>query len=64
MLLVSVMEDKGFSVIFRRGKVLIYREGASPNTTMKIMVREGNLYKLQRNLIQALIHDSDNMYKL
>ena len=63
-LLVSVMEDKGFAIIFRRWKVLIYLEGATPNTTRKIGVREGNLYRLQGKLVQALVHDNGNLCEL
>ena len=46
LLSVSVMEEKGFVVIFRRGQVLIHEEGANTNTSVMIGVREGNLYKL------------------
>jgi hypothetical protein len=61
---VSVMEDRGFSVIFQRGKVLICLEGASPDTTVVIGVREGNLYRLQGKLVQDLVHDNDNLCEL
>jgi hypothetical protein len=44
---VSVLEDKGFVVMFKKGKVLIRPEGASPDTTVSIGVREGKLYRLQ-----------------
>jgi hypothetical protein len=61
LLLVSVMEDKGFVVIFQRGRVLIRLEGAIPDTTMRIRVRERNLYTLQGKPVQALVHDNDNL---
>jgi hypothetical protein len=61
---VSVMEDKGFAVMFKKGKVLIRPEGASPDTTVSIGVREGNLYRLKGKPIQALVHDSDNLCEL
>jgi hypothetical protein len=64
LLSVSVMEDKGFVVIFQKGQVLICPEGASPDTTVVIGVREGNLYRLQGKPIQALVHDSDNLCEL
>jgi hypothetical protein len=64
LLSVSVMEDKGFVVIFQRGQVLIRLEGASPDTTVRIGVREGNLYRLQGKPVQALVHDSDNLCEL
>jgi hypothetical protein len=47
LLSVSVLEDMGFAVTFQRGKVLICSEGAIPDTTMSIGVREGRLYRLQ-----------------
>jgi hypothetical protein len=40
------LEDKGF-VLFSERKVLICSEGAIPDTTMSIGVREGRLYRLQ-----------------
>ena len=46
-LLVSVMEDKGFVVMFKKGQVLIHLEGASPDTKVVIGVREGSLYRLK-----------------
>jgi hypothetical protein len=64
LLPVSVMEDKGFAIIFQRGKLLIRPKGASLDTTMRIGVREGNLYRLQGKLVQALVHDSDNLCEL
>jgi hypothetical protein len=41
-------------VMFKKGKVLICPKGDIPDTTMSIGVREGNLYRLQGNPIQAL----------
>jgi hypothetical protein len=32
-----------------------------PNTTMIIGVREVNIYRLQGELVQALVHTSDNL---
>jgi hypothetical protein len=46
LLSVSIMEDMGFVVIFQRGQVLIHLEGASPDTVVRIGVRERNLYRL------------------
>jgi hypothetical protein len=63
-LLVLVMEKNYFSMIFQRGKVLILSEGASPDTTLSIGVRDGNLYRLQGKPIQALVHDNDNLCEL
>ena len=43
---VLAMEDMRFVVMFKKEKVLICPEGDSPNTTMRIGVRERNLYSL------------------
>jgi hypothetical protein len=51
---VSVMEDRGFVVMFKKGKVLVCPEGSSLDTSMSIGVREGNLYSLQVKSVQAL----------
>jgi hypothetical protein len=47
LLLVSVMEDKGFAVEFKNQQVLIKPKEYSPDTTQVIGVREGKLYRLQ-----------------
>jgi hypothetical protein len=36
---VSIMEDRGFGVMFKKGQVLIHLEGASPDTAVSIGVR-------------------------
>jgi hypothetical protein len=58
---ISVMENKGFS---KRGQVLIRLEGAIPNIAVNISFREGKLYRLKDNLVQALVHDNDNLCEL
>jgi hypothetical protein len=47
LLSVSVLEHMGFVVTFQRGKVLICLDGARPDTTFNIGVRENRLYRLQ-----------------
>jgi hypothetical protein len=64
LLLVSVMEERDFVVVFKKEKVLIHPEGASPDIAVSIGVREGNLYRLKDKLVQALVHDSDNLCEL
>jgi hypothetical protein len=59
------MKDKGYAVTFRRGQVFICLEGANPkNTAMRIGVREGNLYRLKGNPVQALVHNSESLCEL
>jgi hypothetical protein len=61
---ISVMEDKGFTIMFKKGKVLICPEGASPDTRVSIGVREGNLYRFKGKPVQALVHGNDNPCEL
>jgi hypothetical protein len=61
---VSVMEDRGFVVMFKKGKVLVCPEESSLDTSMSIGVRKGNLYSLQVKSVQALLHDSDSLCEL
>ena len=58
------MEDKGFLVEFKNHQVLIGPKESSPGSAQAIGVREGNLYKLQRELIRALVHNTNNLCKL
>lgn len=64
LLSVSVMENRGFDIMFKKGQVLIHPERASPDTAVSIGVREGNLYRLRGKPVQALVHDSDNLCEL
>lgn len=47
----SALEDKGVGVLFQDRHVLTYSEGATPETTVSIGVREGNMYRLQSKLV-------------
>jgi transposase InsO family protein len=58
------MEDKGYEVNFQRGQVFIRPEGASPDTAVRIGVRDGNLYRLQGQPAQALLHTSESLCDL
>jgi hypothetical protein len=53
LLSVYVMKDEGFLVEFKNQQVLIRLKESSPDTTQVIGVREGNLYRLQGELVQA-----------
>jgi hypothetical protein len=61
---VSAMEDRGFFVTFQRGEELVRLEKASPNNAVVVWVKEGTLYRLQGNLVQDLVHDSDILCEL
>jgi hypothetical protein len=53
LLSVSALEDEGFAVLFQNGQVLIHSEGASPDTTGSINVREGNIYRLHNKPVSG-----------
>jgi hypothetical protein len=40
-------------VLFQKGQVLIHSEGAIPDTTVNIGVREGRVYRLQGNPVRG-----------
>jgi hypothetical protein len=44
--------------------VFISPEGASPNTAMRIGVRDGNLYRLQGQPVQELMHTNESLCEL
>jgi hypothetical protein len=46
LLLVSSLEVDGFGVAFYYGKVFLYLEGATPDTTMMLGVGYERLYRL------------------
>jgi len=48
---ILVMEEWGFFITFRKGKVLMHLDGASRDIAMVIGVREGNLYRLACKLV-------------
>jgi hypothetical protein len=47
LLVVLALEDKGYVVLFQNGQMFMHSEGASPDTTIDIGVREGKVYRLQ-----------------
>jgi hypothetical protein len=64
--LISVLaiEDRGFVVTFKRGKLLILLEKYSLDTRVVIRIGEGTLYRLQGKLVQDLVHDNENLCEL
>lgn len=46
LLSISALDDMGFAILFKKGKVLIHSKGASPNTTVSIGVREDKVYRM------------------
>ena len=58
------MEDKGYEVNFRKGQVFIRPEGASLDTTFRIGVRDGNIYRFQGQSIKGLMHTGESLCEL
>jgi hypothetical protein len=58
------MENKGYDVNFQRGQVFTRSEEVSPDIALRIGVQDGNLYKLQDQPVQALMHTSESLWKL
>jgi hypothetical protein len=63
-LLVSAMENKGFSITFQRGQVLIHLEKTILDNVVVVGAREGTLYRLLGNHVQDLVHNNDNLCEL
>jgi hypothetical protein len=48
----------------RTSNILIRPKESRPYTTKVITVREGNLYRLEGEHVQALVHNNDNLCEL
>jgi hypothetical protein len=58
------MEDRGYTITFEDGQVLIRPKGSSLDSTRVLGNREGNLYRLKAQPTRALVHDSDDLCEL
>ena len=58
LLFVSVLEDKGFRVIFMDNQALLWPKNIDLNSAAMIGVREGDLYKVLGKFIKAMIYDT------
>jgi hypothetical protein len=61
---VPVLESKGYTVIFSKGKALLCSPNKDLNTAITIGTRECGLYKLSGQVIQALAHETINPCEL
>jgi hypothetical protein len=61
---VAVLESKGYTIAFSKGKTLMWPSNESMSSTMIIGAQEGGLYKVIDQVIQALTHEMINPYKL
>jgi hypothetical protein len=57
LLSVATLENKGYWVIFKDRKALLWAKGSHLSTTEPIGSRRGGLYVVTRQLVQALAHD-------
>jgi hypothetical protein len=61
---VAILESKGYTIAFSKGKDLMWPSNESMSSAMIIGVQEGGLYKISSQVIQALAHEMINPYKL
>jgi hypothetical protein len=61
---VAVLESKGYSVAFSKGKALMWPSNESMSSFMTIGAQEGRLYKVTNQVIQALAHEMINPCEL
>jgi hypothetical protein len=57
---VSVIEERGYEVLFCDGQVLLYPKGSSITLSKGIGTRHEKLYKLMFQPVRALIHTTKN----
>jgi hypothetical protein len=58
ILLVATLEDKGYWVIFKDRKSLLWAKGSHLNTTEPIGTHNGGLHGVSGKSVQALAHDA------
>jgi hypothetical protein len=64
LIVVAVLESKGYSIAFSKGKALMWPSNGSLSSTMTIRTQEGGLYKLIGQVIQTLAHEIINPCEL
>jgi hypothetical protein len=61
---VPVLESKGYTVAFSKGKALLWSSNDDSSTAITIGTRECGLYKLSGQVVQALAHETINPCEL
>jgi hypothetical protein len=56
---VSIVEDRGYEVLFRDGHVFLYPKGSSVTSAKVIGIRHEKLYKLMFQQAKALMHSTN-----
>jgi hypothetical protein len=64
LLSVANLEDKGYWVIFKNRKTLLWAKGSHLSTTEPIGTRRGGLHVVTRQSVQALTHDATSSSEL
>jgi hypothetical protein len=64
LLSVATLEDKGYWVIFKDRKALLWAKGSHLSTTKPIGTHSGALYVMSGQSVQALAHDATSSNKL
>jgi hypothetical protein len=64
LLSIETLEDKGYWVIFKDMKALLWAKGSHLSTTKPIGTRSGGLYFVSGRSVQALTHDATSSSKL
>ena len=53
---IGVLEEKGYTVAFTHGKAIMWPSDGDMSLSIVIGVKEGNIYHLMGNPIQAQVH--------
>ena len=56
LLSIGVLEDKGYTEAFTKGKAIMWPSGGDMSSAIEIGVKEGHVYRLTGNPIQAQVH--------
>jgi hypothetical protein len=64
ILSVVTLEDKGYWVIFKDKKALLWAKGSHLSTTKPIGTHRGGLYVVTGQLVQELAHDATSSREL
>ena len=64
LIIVAVLESKGYSIAFSKGKALMWPSNGSLSSTMTIRTQESGIYKITSQVVQALAHEMINPSEL
>jgi hypothetical protein len=64
LIFVPVLESKGYSIAFSKGKALLWSSNEDLSTSITIGTHESGPYKLLGQVVQALVHETINPCEL